>query len=134
MGEFSPCNCKKCGRRIQTEKDLITAFDIQKGYESVSLCSKSYLNDWVNGKIAGMVITVLLGLAILIIELLEGNAGLGFVLMFMPYMIRHSIGKFSDDGILGFIITILGSVTIVYPIYKLYQEIRDYTAVKKQLS
>lgn len=133
MGEFSPCSCKKCGCQIQTEKDLITTYDIQKGYESIPLCSKACLNDWVNGKIAGIIITVLLGLAILIIEIIDGNAGLGIVVMFLPYMIRHSMGKFSDSGFLGFVITILGSVTIVYPVYKLYQEIRDYAAIKIML-
>ena len=81
-----------------------------------------------------MVIAVLLGLALLIIEIFEGNAFLGFMLMFIPYMIRQSIGKFSGSGFLGFAVTLLASVTIVYPVYKLFQEIRDYVAIKSQLN
>ncbi len=126
--------CEKCGREIASEQDGFTAFNLQKGYEEVRLCSVDCLESWANGKLAGMITALVLGL-VLAIGLATSDMGAGgFLLFFLPYMIRQSWGRLTGLGeFFVFMILLLSTMTIVYPAYKLFQEIRDYSAIKQQI-
>jgi len=93
---------------------------------------------WVNGKIAGLVVSLIIGFIILFGGM--GEMGIGAVMLFfLPYMIRSTYrrlgGLFNSGGLgefLSFFIVLIGTVTVIYPLYKLIQEIRELARLKKE--
>ena len=129
--------CKQCNKEI--EKNLegkFVAFDLQKKSEE-EFCSVSCLNSWMKTKIFGMCAMLVLGV-IITVGLFPEIGGVAITLLFLPYMIRqvrHSLGSIFNSGSFGefvsFAIVLLGTLTVVYPAYKLYREIVEYIHLKR---
>lgn len=122
----------------QNEKEFL-AFDLQKN-EELSFSSVEELKSWRTEKIVWMCISLVLGLA-LTIALLGGMGAGAIVFFFLPYMIRqvrHSLGDMFDSGAFGeffsIALVLLGTITVIYPAYKLYREITEYSNLKNKYS
>lgn len=124
--------CSKCGKEID-EKEIgkWVAFDLQKGKEQMTFCSTQCLKEWISRKQIGMWTSVIIGVLIAIALLSEG--AIAICLMFVPYMfrqMRNSFGDIFNSGAFGEFISIfvllIGSLTVIYPAYKLIQEILEY--------
>ncbi len=130
-------NTCKCGKTIEESAEgKFVAFDLQKGYEKLNFCSADCLMAWVKRKQftmwAMLVLGALITLSFLISEgVVEGSAAI--CLLFVPYMIRqaaHGLKDVWNSGAVGecfsFIVVMLGALTVVYPLYKFIQELRQY--------
>ena len=122
----------RCGNSFDESQTQYYAIDILHGYERITFCSRDCRRSWVYGKIAGMAVSILIGIVFGIIMTLEiGIAGL--FLIFVPYMLRKIIGSGGGAGeFLVFAGTLFGSITLVYPIYKIFQEIREYVHIFRE--
>lgn len=134
-------DCRTCGKEIEKENEgKFVAFDLQQSYKEEYFCSAEHLKGWMTGKITWMVLSLVLGLIITVLTLSEMGPT-AFALFFLPYMIRqvrHALGDIFDGGSVGeffaFAIVLLGTFTVVYPAYKLYQEIMQYVRLKNRYS
>lgn len=132
--------CRECGKDIEEELEgKFVAYDLQKKKEE-NFCSTEHLKSWMIQKIVWMCVALFLGL-IITISLLSEMEETAVVLFFLPYMIRqvrHSLGDVFNGGTFGEFISIaivlLGTITVVYPAYKLYQEIAQYVHLKNTYS
>ena len=132
--------CSKCGKEIEENLEgQFVAFDLQKKKDE-NFCSVAHLKDWMTEKIIWMCVALLLGLVITV-GLLSEMGGTAIALFFLPYMIRqvrHSLGDVFNGGTFGeflsFAIVLLGTITVAYPAYKLYQEITQYMHLKNKYS
>lgn len=132
--------CNQCGKEIEEELEgKFVAFDLQKKKEE-NFCSVAHLKNWMTKKIIWMCVSLLFGL-IITIGLLSEMGGTAIVLFFLPYMIRqvrHSLADVFNGGTFGefisFAIVLLGTITVIYPAYKLYQEITQYIHLKNRYS
>lgn len=130
--------CNQCGREIEEKfQREYVAFDLQKNKE-VLFCSVEHLKSWMITKIIWMVIMLLLGL-IIAVSMFSDMGGTAITLFFLPYIIRqvrHSLGDIFNGGTFGefisFSVVLLGTITVVYPAYKLYQEISLYVHLKNK--
>ncbi|MCH5354026.1 MAG: hypothetical protein J1E06_11275 [Acutalibacter sp.] len=130
--------CKQCGKELEKElEDKFVAFDVQK-IEKENFCSLEHLKSWRTQKITGMCTALLLGLIMVVIALVASDLRPLAIFFFLPYMIRqasHSFANFFSGGGFGsfitFFLVLIGSITFIYPIYKLYQEIAEYARLKK---
>ena len=133
--------CLQCGKEIEKENESkFVAFDLQQGYKEGCFCSAEHLKNWMTSKIIWMVLSLVLGAIIAVLAFPEMGAT-ALTLFFLPYMIRqvrHSLGDIFDGGSVGeffaFAIVLLGTFTVVYPAYKLYQEIMQYVRLKNRYS
>ena len=131
--------CDKCRRGIEENKPVYIAYDLQKGYEEKRFCSRECRNSWVVYKKTTMWITVILGIIIAIAMCREDGSAFGLILLFLPYMIRqvaHGLKDIFNGGTVGeffsFFVVLIGTITIIYPAYKLYQEIKQYSDIKNE--
>lgn len=129
--------CDKCKRKIDENERGYIAHDLQKGYEKKVFCSKECRDSWIAYKKTTMWITVILGAIIAIAMCREDGSAAGLMLLFLPYMIRqaaHGLKDIFNGGTVGeifsFIVVLLGTITVIYPAYKLYQEIKQYSDIK----
>ncbi len=127
--------CKICGHEFDEGEKFYVALDIQKKKNKVAFCSYECMKKWINRKITSMCITLGIGLAMFIAFMIGGVYAVGLLFLFLPYMIRQIAYSFSDmfnSGNLGEAITIgvviIGCLTIIYPVVKIIQEIREYKA------
>ena len=125
-------NCTYCNKEMQDA--TITAFDLQRGYEEVPFCSVSCLQQWLTGKTIGMAISLVLG-AVVAAALAAGMGVSGLMFFFVPYMLRQCCGLLTSDAgeFIKFAAILLGALTIVYPAYKLVQELRYYGRLRQEL-
>lgn len=134
------CSLRYCNHEISEEsQEKWVAFDLQKGQE-VSFCSAECLSNWMKGKLTWMIISLIIGV-ILAIGFISEMGVSGIIFLFIPYIIRQlrsMLSKMFDSGVVGeifsFVIVILGGITMIYPIVKLIQEIREYMRIKFVLS
>ena len=95
------------------------------------------MHSWAIGKIVGMAVSLVIGL-ILGIGLSFEMGITGIFLTFVPYMLRRIFSGLGRDirstgeEALVFMVTLFGSLTLVYPIYKIIQETREYVFVIRQ--
>lgn len=126
-----------CGKEFVEEATPYIACDVLKDDKKVKFCSKECMHSWAIGKIVGMAISLVIGL-ILGIGLSFEMGITGIFLTFVPYMLRRIFsglggGTSSTGGeVVVFIATLFGSLTLVYPIYKIIQETREYVFVIRQ--
>lgn len=127
----------RCGKAFDEGSSPYGAFDILRGSNEVKFCSKECMRSWAYGKIFGMAVSLVIGVVLGIALCFEMGIT-GIFLIFVPYMLRRIFGGLgggtSSTGgeVVVFIATLLGSVTLVYPIYKIIQEIREYAYVIRQ--
>ena len=124
--------CPECGYQHKEDDDVFQAFDLQNEYKELWFCSPDCLNRWVNKKITGLATTLIIGVVAAVLSLGE-TPSLWFFWLLLPYMIRQTWRNWNSSGIGGFItfmVVIFGTVSIVYPVYKIIQEIRNYLAYK----
>ena len=132
--------CGNCGKEFDNCKtDGLTAFNIQKGQE-MHFCSRDCMNAWISGKKIGMGIALILG-AVLTVGLFQEFGMSSFFYFFIPYTIRQlkdGIIEISSSGLAGevisFMAVLLGGITIIYPLVKLIQEIKEYRRIEKLLA
>lgn len=124
--------CTYCSKEMQDVN--ITAFDLQRGYEEVPFCSVSCLQQWLTGKTIGIAISLVLG-AVVAAALAAGMGVSGLMFFFVPYMLRQCHGLLASDAgeFIKFAAILLGALTIVYPAYKLVQELRYYGRLRQEL-
>lgn len=128
--------CELCGKHVE-ETSQWYAFNIQKGYDKVFFDSRECLYSWVKKKERGMIIALVAGLALSVLLIGEMGA-IGALSFFIPYTIRQLRSVLSDlvssPGWIGefisFMIVLLGGITIIYPLYKLIQELKEYQRIK----
>lgn len=133
------CGNSSCGRQINTETDqYYVGYNHQKGYEQMLFCSASCLKGWVTKKLTTMILSIVLGI-ILAIMFADGSSVI-LICLFLPYMLRQCgsmLGSLFDSGtgggILSFAIVIIGTVTVVYPLYKIIRETTYYVRTLKEL-
>lgn len=125
-------NCTYCSKEMQDA--TITAFDLQRGYEEVPFCSVSCLQQWLTGKTIGMAVSLVLG-TVVAAALAAGMGVSGLMFFFVPYMLRQCHGLLTSDAgeFIKFAAILLGALTIVYPAYKLVQELRYYGRLRQEL-
>lgn len=125
-------NCTYCSKEMQDA--TITAFDLQRGYEEVPFCSVSCLQQWLTGKTIGMAVSLVLG-TVMAAALAAGMGVSGLMFFFVPYMLRQCHGLLTSDAgeFIKFAAILLGALTIVYPAYKLVQELRYYGRLRQEL-
>lgn len=122
-----------CGKVFDERTSHYHAFNLQKGYEEMFFCSKDCLKNWLWGKLAGMIITMLIGLVICIALLDQGEAAMAFGFLFLPYTIRQLGNMLGGAGEFWSILLVLVStITVVYPAYKFVQELLEYSRIKKK--
>lgn len=133
--------CRICGNKMEGELDNVEtlsyyAFDRQKN-EIRPFCSKGCLRSWAIRKIIGMSIAIILGLAIVIGSIIGDSLEM-MVLFFVPYMIREkrtvAFGILEGnivEAVISLLIIYLGSVTVIYPLVRLIQEVRLYSNILK---
>ena len=95
---------------------------------------------WISGKKIGMGIALILG-AVLTVGLFQEFGMSSFFYFFIPYTIRQlkdGIIEISSSGLAGevisFMAVLLGGITIIYPLGKLIQEIKEYRRIEKLLA
>ena len=66
-------NCV-CGKMLNMEGSSYIAYDLQRGYEKLEFCSIKCREDWMRQKRIGMWISLVLGIALSIVLLIDGNA------------------------------------------------------------
>ncbi len=126
-----------CGKEFDEETTPYIASDVLKDDKKVKFCSKECMHSWAIGKIVGMAISLVIGL-ILGIGLSFEMGITGIFLTFVPYMLRRIFSGLGRDirstgeEALVFMVTLFGSLTLVYPIYKIIQETREYVFVIRQ--
>ena len=125
---------------MQPEDEAYYGFDHQKQLERYTFCSVSCLKSWIVSKIITMCLTILLGLILLIVLTVDGDFYVGLVLFFVPPIIRQcasSLAKLFNDGaggeFLSFALVLLGSITIVYPVYMIIRETIYYIKTLKMI-
>ena len=125
-------NCTYCSKEMQDA--TITAFDLQRGYEEVPFCSVSGLQQCLTGKTIGMAVSLVLG-TVVAAALAAGMGVSGLMFFFVPYMLRQCHGLLTSDAgeFIKFAAILLGALTIVYPAYKLVQELRYYGRLRQEL-
>lgn len=125
--------CTYCSKELQ-DKLQITAFDLQRGYEEVPFCSVSCLQQWLTGKTIGMAVSLVLG-AVVAVALAASMGSSGLMFFFLPYMLRQCYGLLTSDAgeFIKFAAILLGALTIIYPAYKLVQELRYYGRLRQEL-
>ncbi len=125
----------RCGIPIEEGKEYY-AYDLQKGYEQIAFCSEKCRNEWISHKKTTMWATVIIGVILAILLCTEmGITEIMFV--FLPYMISevaHGLKDIFNGGTVGeifsFAVVLLGTITVIYPAYKLFQEIKQYNDIK----
>lgn len=130
-----------CGAPISESLDgTYVAFDLQREFKQIDFCSADCLKSWLHKKLIGMCIALALGLFITISMLIDGEGLFSICLFFLPYMIRqvwHTFGEIFNSGAIGECISIgivvLSTITVIYPAYKLFQEIMHYRKIHKEL-
>ena len=140
MSTKSELKCKKCKNKIAEENvGKYHCSDNQCGYKELNFCSAECMRSWAVGKTIGMCLAILIGIALCLDLFINGGPGeksAAISLLFIPYMIRRLFR--STFGILNggqakellelFLVLIL-SLTFVYPIFKLIQEIILYSRI-----
>ena len=126
-----------CGKEFDEEATPYIACDVLKDNNKVKFCSKECMHSWAIGKIVGMAVSLVIGLILGIG--LSSEAGYECIfLTFVPYMLRRIFSGLGRDirstgeEALVFMVTLFGSLTLVYPIYKIIQETREYVFVIRQ--
>lgn len=101
-------------------------------------CSIQCMKTWAIRRIIGFSISIIVGLILGISMIINGEGELAIIFTFLPYMIRYAFSRLAhifDAGVLGEFLTIMviviSSVTIIYPLYKMVQEIRKYISILK---
>lgn len=119
------------------ESSLFQAFDIQK-CKTIYFETADDLREWRAKRVRGLIIALAIGLVLAIAAMTEmGPTGVSLV--FVPYMIRHlSRGDHESaqtmvGEIIKWLIVILGAITIIYPVKKLIDELREYNRIKNYL-
>ena len=133
--------CGNCGKEFDNCKtDGLTAFNIQKGHKEMHFCSRESTKACISGKKIGMGIALILG-AVLTVGLFQEFGMSSFFYFFIPYTIRQlkdGIIEISSSGLAGevisFMAVLLGGITIIYPLVKLIQEIKEYRRIEKLLA
>lgn len=126
-----------CGKEFDEEATPYIACDVLKDNNKVKFCSKECMHSWAIGKKVGMAVSLVIGL-ILGIGLSFEMGITGIFLTFVPYMLRRIFSGLGRDirstgeEALVFMVTLFGSLTLVYPIYKIIQETREYVFVIRQ--
>ena len=125
---------------MQPEDEAYYGFDLQKQLERYTFCSVSCLKSWIVSKIITMCLTILLGLILLIILTVDGEFTVGLILFFVPPIIRQcasSLAELFEDSDVGaflsFALVLLGSITIVYPVYMIIRETIYYIKTLKMI-
>lgn len=138
--EMVSLECTKCKKIFEVSEQKGAAWNLanlQKGYGQEVFCSKECMLAWVKTKEITMGFCLILGIVLVVLMVKDiSGASLGF--LFVPYMIRqarHGLKDLFNGGWFGqfisFSVVLLGSVTFIYPIYKLVQEINLYLTVHK---
>lgn len=124
--------CYKCNKDLgENYKYRFTGCDITNDYEELYFCSKKCVQDWALDKTISLCMTLAICLVLFFILLLNVDFATAILFSFAPYMIRHLAGKFDGAGeIFPFILGLFGTVTIVYPLYKISQEIKELQHIK----
>ena len=124
-----------CGKMITN--DNFQAMDLQKN-TVVSFCSKECILGWVRKKTMTMWLSLGIGVILTIIAIIDGWYESALIMVFIPYMIREIYNRISDFGdgigneIFLIVIILLGSVTIIYPLYKFVKEYLEYKMLKEK--
>ncbi len=123
--------CYSCAQEIAVaDEGKWVAFDLQKGYEKLHFCSAACLKSWMTTKLVWMCISLVIGLILTITMWGEWGSS-AIILLFVPYSIRQLRHGLSGTGeIIPFVVVLLASVTVIYPLYKAIQEIREYVRIK----
>lgn len=137
MGDMLKCdNFLACGKEFnECDEHILVPNTFAGGLSDKPFCCEHCMHSWMKRRITGLVITLLIGLVIVIVALAELGLEEGIVapmFFFIPYMIRWCLlgrGERESEG-LAWIIVFLSAITLIYPIYKLVQEIRLYINIK----
>ncbi|MBE5817374.1 MAG: hypothetical protein E7315_06680 [Clostridiales bacterium] len=139
------CQNSFCGKTFdEASEQSYVGYDHQKKYEKVVFCSPECLKKWIIRKLVGMIIVVTIGLigAICVLDTsdLYSSSFLALLLLFAPYMLRQcfrTLKGLFNSGTLGEIISLfvllIGTVTVVYPLYKIIKETIYYVRTIKEL-
>ncbi len=132
--------CENCGQMVtDADQNLWFAFNIQKGYEKLAFCSSKCLEEWMKNKKLWMWISLTLGVLMAAIMFKEFGA-IAVVFIFAPCKIRQvknslkGVGEGPTGEFIWLFVVLIGSITIVYPLYKLIQELKEYGRIKSVLS
>ncbi len=131
-------NCHVCNNKFETS--IYKAFDLQDGYKELEFCSKECLKEWIKKKRTGIVIALVIGFLVGGYVLFGGGSIVEVIFCFvLPFMIRQTrkgLLSFMDGGVFGEIVTlatlIFGTITVIYPAYKLFDELTYYKKLSKQ--
>lgn len=87
----------------------------------------------------GMWGTLILGVILAVVFIVEDNSVLALPMLFLPYMIRQASYSLKDtvkSGVFGeffsFAIVVLGTLTVFFPAYRFYQEFIQYRKIEKE--
>lgn len=149
MIDFDITTCQQCKRSI--EDSVIGEYqciDSQCDYIPLNFCCESCMKKWATHKIVGMCIALIIGIVACLYYVIDEDP-IALLLLFAPYMIRrlfrssvmrldhikNNSGSSTGPGaieVFGTIfLMIILSATIVYPVFKLIQEIILYAKVFK---
>lgn len=135
MDENKQLVCATCEKSFEASNAWGFAYDTHN--EKHFFCSQECLKKWKTKKLATMIITLAIGACITALSIGE-LGGVAFSLFFIPYILRqigHSLSGIASGGWVGefisFAVVLLGSMTIIYPAYKLIQEIREFCRLKQ---
>ncbi len=131
--------CPNCDKAVLENESRWFAFNIQKGKQKMVFCCSECLSDWMMKKQTTMIISLVLGAILMFLGFTEFGAGA--ILLFLgPYMLRQVGGKLASiasDGAVGEIISIMivvmGTMTVIYPLVILIQEIKEYSRIRQVL-
>ena len=127
--------CYQCKKGIYDRDNKVwEAFDVLNDYNKIRFCSAECLNDWKTGKKSGLFISIILGIILAVYFCISAGVT-GLYAAFVPYMIRKLFNKgLGDGGFLSFMVVLFGSITIIYPVYKMSQELTEYKRIETVLA
>lgn len=120
-----------------TEHSIFEAFDIQKG-KPLYFQSADELREWRARRVRGLIIALVVGLLLAVFGIGEMGPAV-IALIFVPYMIRHLFRSDSPPTqtglgeLINWTIVLLGSITFIYPVKKIVDELKEYDHIKEFL-
>lgn len=112
-----------------SERSIFSAYDSHRN-DGADFCCLKCMRDWRTGKITSLTISLILCILVLIFVSIATESFAGIAFMFIPFMIRQwarGLSNVANSGWFGefvsFFVVLIASFTLVYPIYKLVQEI-----------
>lgn len=141
MDENTNLECTTCGKLLESTSLQYDAWDVQRK-QQLFFCSSDCLSSWVKKKRITMILTLGLGILLTVSMASElRSAAAACMFLFVPYMLRQVGGRLKGIASKGWVgecfalaVILLGSLTIIYPVIVLIQEIKQYVHIHKMLN